>query len=59
MENQDIDAAIKNWSIHAPDRDGCVYLETRAGDAIHLTKLGRHRDVLEKLADWCSLHDPE
>jgi hypothetical protein len=31
----------------------------RAGDAIHLTNLGRFPDVLEKLAIWCSENDRE
>jgi hypothetical protein len=58
MDEKGLDAAIDSWSIHAPDGNACVWMETRMGDAIHMTNLGRLRDVHAKLAEWCAAHQP-
>lgn len=53
-KNQELDAAIDSWDLHAPDGDGCVWMEIRSGAGAEMTNLGRHRDVMAKLTQWCA-----
>lgn len=48
------------WDISAPDGDGFVWLRVDKGDgSFTMFNLGTAPEVFEKLAEWCSLHDPE